>query len=74
MRVCVDVCLRERGRNSRKETLAIEGIWTLFGESYVQHILKSFCCKMVGVFGNTVLIQHPEVIKELETATAHTPN
>lgn len=45
----------------------------LFGEiSCVQHTLQGFYGKVVGMFGNVILIQHPEVIKVLESAVAHT--
>lgn len=36
----------------------------------VQHALQGFYCKMVGALRNIILIQHPEVIKELEMAVA----
>lgn len=45
---------------------------SLWKNQFVRYTLQSLFCKMVEAFGNIILIQHPEVIKELETAIAHT--
>lgn len=47
----------------------LDSVWI---NQFVQHTLQSLYCKMVEAFGNIIFIQHPEVIKELETAIAHT--
>lgn len=69
-KVCLWVSEREegtmRGKRLGQKTF---GHWI---NQFVQHTLQSFYCKMVGAFRNLILIQHPEVIKELEMAVAHT--
>lgn len=47
----------------------LDNLWI---NQFVQPTLQSLYCKMVEAFGNIILIQHPEVIKEPETVIAHT--
>lgn len=64
--------LRERKEEAEGNTWHRQHLDTLCKRQFVLHTLQSFYCKMVGALGSISLIQHPGVIKELETAVAHT--
>lgn len=64
--------LRERKEEVEGNTWHRQHLDTLWKSQFVLDAVQSFYCKMVRALGSLSLIQHPGVIKELETAVAHT--
>lgn len=71
MCVCASEREKEQWEGNTWDRRHLDILWLT---QFVQHCLQSFYCKKVGAFGNIILIQHPEVIKELEMAVAQMQN
>lgn len=69
MRVCAPEREKEQWEGNSWDRRHLDTLWI---NQFVQCSLQRFYCTVVGAFGNIILIQHPEVIKELEMAIAHT--
>lgn len=69
--MCICASVREEGKIGGKH-LEQKTLGCSLEKSICPTHLQNFYCKMAGAFGNIHLMQHPEVIKDRETAVAHT--